>query len=134
MQKKFFILVNGEQQGPFSVDQLKGYLAMGQYQITDLAWHEGAPDWKPLGDYAEFPQRAHRTPNYDAMRGRQAAALQRAQGKRKSKAAGIVKAIVTVLLLAGAGVGGYYGYNYWKTHHGSGAAASGGAAASTASP
>src|ERR1051326_6536353 len=115
MQKKFFILVNGEQQGPFSVDQLKGYLAMGQFQYTDLAWHEGAPDWKPLGDYPEFPQRTHRTPNYGAMRTTQAAAAQRAnRGSGKGKK--IVNALPTLGVLAGAGVGGYYGYNYWKTH------------------
>src|SRR5262245_44262333 len=119
MQKQFFVLVNGEQQGPFTVDQLKGYLAKGHLQYSELAGQEGAPDSKPLGDFPEYPQRTHRTPNYGAMRTTQAAALARAKAG-KGKGGGIVKVIITVLLLAGAGVGGYFGYNYWKTHHGSG--------------
>ena len=56
--QKFFVLVNGEQQGPFSADQLKGYLAIGQFQPTDLAWHEGLPDWKPLTEFPEFRKNA----------------------------------------------------------------------------
>ena len=64
---QFYVLVNNEQQGPFSVDQIKGYLAMGHFQHSHLAWHEGLPEWKPLDQFPEFAAKAHRTPNYKSV-------------------------------------------------------------------
>jgi ferric-dicitrate binding protein FerR (iron transport regulator) len=106
---QFFVLVNDEQQGPFTVDQIKGYLAMGQFQHTDLAWHEGLPDWRPLGEFPEFAQKAHRTPNYKSIPVRQMT-QQRGKG-RKGK--GALVAVLAIVALAAAGGGGYY---YWRTY------------------
>lgn len=39
---------NGTQMGPFSADQVRSMLQSGMLAGTDLAWHEGRPDWIPL--------------------------------------------------------------------------------------
>lgn len=39
---------NGQQSGPHSLEEVRAQLASGALQPTDLAWHEGAADWKPL--------------------------------------------------------------------------------------
>jgi hypothetical protein len=106
---QLFVSVNGEQQGPFSVDQIKGYLAMGHFQNTDLAWHEGLTDWKPLQEFPEFAQKAHRTPNYKGMAVRPAEQKRRKGGKGKSA----LVAVLAVVVVAAAGGGGYY---YWKNY------------------
>lgn len=52
-----FIYKNDKQYGPYSIDQVKGWLLSGQMQPTDLACYEGATTWVPLstllgtGDY-----------------------------------------------------------------------------------
>lgn len=109
----FYILVNNEQHGPFSVEQVKGYLAMGQYQPTDLAWHEGLPEWKPLGEFPQFATRQHRTPNYKSMPVRPAAAR-----AKQSNVAKLIKPLIAVAVIGAAGGGGYYYYTrYWLPKH-----------------
>ena len=39
---------NGIQTGPFSENQLHGMLTGGFVSPSDLAWHDGLPDWQPL--------------------------------------------------------------------------------------
>jgi len=39
---------DGQQFGPFTLDQARDYVADGQLLATDLAWFEGAQDWMPL--------------------------------------------------------------------------------------
>src|SRR6185436_18829565 len=107
--QQIYIMVNGEQQGPFKVDQLKGYIAMGQFKDTDLAWHEGLPDWKALKDFPEFAPRQHRTPNYRGV-------PVRSFVQKKKKKSPIISIIGTIVVLGALGAGGYFGYNYWKEH------------------
>ncbi len=107
--QQIYILVNGEQQGPFTADQLKGYLAMGQYKDTDLAWHEGLPEWKALKDFPELAPRQHRTPNYRGMPVRNFV-------QKKKKKSPIISIIGTIVVLGALGTGGYFGYNYWQQH------------------
>jgi GYF domain 2 len=106
---QLIVSVNGEQQGPFSVDQIKGYLAMGHFQHSDLAWHEGATDWRPLGEFPEFAVKAHRTPNYKAVQVRQMTEERRKGGKSKNA----LFWVLAVVVVAAAGGGGYY---YWKNY------------------
>lgn len=47
-QKKIHIMRNGEQLGPYSIDDTNGYLRTGALQLSDLAWHEGLADWIQL--------------------------------------------------------------------------------------
>jgi hypothetical protein len=111
-QMQYYVLVNEEQQGPFSESQIKGYIAMGQFQPTDLAWHEGLPEWKPLQDFPPFAPKiqGHRTPNYQSVPVRNLAP------KKKKKGGMIMSAALCLIVFAAAGVGGYYGYNYWQAH------------------
>ena len=45
-----YITRNGEQHGPFPEATARQFLAEGQLLPADLAWHEGADGWKPLGE------------------------------------------------------------------------------------
>ncbi len=41
---------DGQQYGPFSLEQINAGLAAGQLVPTDMAWHEGLPEWIPLAE------------------------------------------------------------------------------------
>ncbi len=43
---------DGQQYGPYTLDQVNEYLAQGSLQATDPAWHEGMADWCPLNQIA----------------------------------------------------------------------------------
>ena len=45
---QIFIQHQGQQCGPFAVDQVRAGLANGIYQPSELAWYEGAAGWLPL--------------------------------------------------------------------------------------
>ena len=51
---QFHISRNGQQFGPYSLDDVRAQLASGTLLPTDLAWKEGAPDWQPLSSMTEF--------------------------------------------------------------------------------
>ena len=39
---------DGQQFGPYTLEDARAHLAGGALLATDLAWYEGAPDWVPL--------------------------------------------------------------------------------------
>jgi hypothetical protein len=39
---------DGEQFGPYTLEDANAFLAQGSLLATDQAWYEGAPDWMPL--------------------------------------------------------------------------------------
>ncbi len=39
---------DGQQLGPYSIDEARAAVASGHLSLSDLAWHEGLPDWVPL--------------------------------------------------------------------------------------
>jgi hypothetical protein len=45
---QILIARNGKPYGPYTLDQIQTYLASGEVQGSDLAWHEGLPSWIPL--------------------------------------------------------------------------------------
>ena len=45
---QIFIQHQGQQCGPFTLEQVRASLANGTYQLTELAWYEGAAGWLPL--------------------------------------------------------------------------------------
>lgn len=47
---QIYLARNNQQAGPYSLDQVNQMLANGQVVLSDLAWHEGMPEWKILGD------------------------------------------------------------------------------------
>jgi len=38
----FLIFKNGQQCGPYSIEQIRSYLASGQFELSDLAWYQNA--------------------------------------------------------------------------------------------
>jgi membrane protein YdbS with pleckstrin-like domain len=55
-----FIHRDGEQFGPYSEDDVLGYLRNGSLVASDFAWHEGAEGWTPLGSLPQFARFATR--------------------------------------------------------------------------
>ena len=47
-ERQIHITRQGTQYGPYPESSVKDMLAEGQLLSTDLAWYEGAEDWKPL--------------------------------------------------------------------------------------
>lgn len=50
---QIYLARNNQQAGPYSLEQVNQMLANGQVVLTDLAWHEGMPEWKILGDLTQ---------------------------------------------------------------------------------
>ena len=45
---QIYVGKNGQQLGPFTLDEVNSKLADGTFVGTDLAWFEGAAGWAPL--------------------------------------------------------------------------------------
>jgi len=45
---QLYITRNGQQFGPYSIEEVRNHLSSGEMMSTDLAWHHGAADWMPL--------------------------------------------------------------------------------------
>ena len=43
---------DGQQMGPYTLEQINEYLVQGALLATDSAWHEGLPQWVPLNEIA----------------------------------------------------------------------------------
>ncbi len=56
------VIIDGEQRGPLSRDQVLEYLHDGRLVGTDLVWRPGFTDWKPISELAEFWQPPTRGP------------------------------------------------------------------------
>lgn len=55
-QVKFYLAVNGQQQGPYDITGLKQLAQSGQLTKESLVWKEGMANWMPAGQVAEFSQ------------------------------------------------------------------------------
>lgn len=62
----YYVGKNGQQTGPFTLDQVKAKYATGEILPTDLVWKEGTADWKPASNFSEFSAPASITPTYQA--------------------------------------------------------------------
>lgn len=51
---KFFMAVNGQQQGPFELGALKQMILQNQLTKESLVWREGMAAWAPAGQVAEI--------------------------------------------------------------------------------
>lgn len=56
---KLYVHHDGQQLGPYSLEDVLSQLSAGTIQPTDLAWHEGALEWQPL---ASIPAIARNAP------------------------------------------------------------------------
>lgn len=48
-----YLFYNNQREGPYSLDQIVELNRNGQCRISDLAWHEGLTEWKPIQDIAD---------------------------------------------------------------------------------
>ena len=50
---QYYVAINGQQSGPFSVPQLQQLAQQGQINIQTLVWKQGMADWEPIANVAE---------------------------------------------------------------------------------
>ena len=87
---------DGEQFGPYTLEDANAYLAQGSLLPTDQAWYEGAPDWMPITDVP-------------GIHSGTAAAVVAAGGKTKTLLyAGIAAGVLTVFGVVGWGYPGVF--------------------------
>ncbi|MGB2681244.1 MAG: GYF domain-containing protein, partial [Candidatus Competibacter sp.] len=51
---RYFVAVNNQQTGPFSMDDLQQQARSGQLTRTTLVWTQGMASWTPAGDVTEL--------------------------------------------------------------------------------
>jgi hypothetical protein len=51
---QIFVTKDGQQNGPFSIDEIKVQLAAGSLTFADYGWYEGLAKWQTLGTLAPF--------------------------------------------------------------------------------
>ena len=56
---EIFVSRDGQEFGPYTLDDVNAYLASGQLNASDLAWFEGEADWKPLRELFGLPASAN---------------------------------------------------------------------------
>ena len=47
---QIYVVREGDQRGPYSLEQVQQHLADGRLLITDSAWHKGLDNWIPLSE------------------------------------------------------------------------------------
>ena len=50
----WFVLVQGQQVGPLSENDLRSWAQAGRLSAYDLVWRDGMPQWLPAGQTPEF--------------------------------------------------------------------------------
>lgn len=50
---QIYLARNNQQAGPYTLEQINQMLVSQQVLLTDLAWHEGLTEWKPLGELTQ---------------------------------------------------------------------------------
>ena len=50
----YFIAVNGQQSGPFGLDQLRAMIAQNQFNRDTLVWKQGLPAWVKAGEVGDL--------------------------------------------------------------------------------
>lgn len=51
---EWYVVVDGDQVGPISPEEIEAYFASGRVQADSFAWREGLGDWIALGELDEF--------------------------------------------------------------------------------
>lgn len=50
MSANYYVIQQDQQQGPFTADEIRFKIEQREFNASQLAWHEGLTDWKPLGE------------------------------------------------------------------------------------
>lgn len=53
-QVKFYFAINGQQAGPFDINQINTMISQNQITKESLAWKEGMPNWTAVSQIAEL--------------------------------------------------------------------------------
>ena len=53
---QYFVAVNGQQSGPFTIPQLQQFAQMGEFTAQTLVWKQGMAGWEAAGNVAELAQ------------------------------------------------------------------------------
>jgi membrane protease subunit (stomatin/prohibitin family) len=61
-RKEFYVAVNGEQTGPFGINEINLKVANGELTEETLVWKEGMSNWLPAGEVSELKTLFSRTP------------------------------------------------------------------------
>ncbi|MDE6832356.1 MAG: DUF4339 domain-containing protein [Muribaculaceae bacterium] len=51
---QYMVAVNGQQLGPYTLDQLRAMAQQGQLTAATFVWAQGMPAWTPAGQVAEL--------------------------------------------------------------------------------
>lgn len=70
MNTQWFAAVNGQQQGPFSTEQLRRSLQDGTFSSTTFVWRQGFAEWQPVSQCPELTAEAPMVPPSLTMRSR----------------------------------------------------------------
>ena len=60
------LTINGEQRGPYTIDEVRNMLQQGEIRSSDYAWKDGLSDWIPLADLLGQKQPPPRTTSRNA--------------------------------------------------------------------
>ena len=97
------ILRDGQQFGPYSLEEVNTFLADGSLLPSDQAWYEGAPEWIPLTEVPGVALLAQSVSTPVAT----GVVASGGSGKRKKLLIGITAG---VMVLAG---GAFVGMHFW---------------------
>lgn len=50
-EDQYLLAINGQQQGPYTKDQIAAMIRMGQITVETLLWRSGMMDWTPIKNY-----------------------------------------------------------------------------------
>lgn len=53
-EKKWFVYIGDQHQGPFSLSEIQGKMGQGEVKTDSFVWADGMPDWKAMTDVPEF--------------------------------------------------------------------------------
>ena len=103
----FYLSKNGQQLGPYSVEQIQIFLKQGLVAATDQVWAEGWPEWMPIGRVPGFAaSNPADQPTYVPPRANQTPPQGYAEGKNPVLACGLSLLIV--------GTGQFYNGDWTK--------------------
>ncbi len=51
---QYYVAINGQQSGPFTIPQLQQYVAQGQFTASTLVWKQGMPGWAAANTVEEL--------------------------------------------------------------------------------
>ena len=99
------VMRDGQQFGPYTLEDLNSYLAQGTLLPTDQAWWEGAPAWVPMGQVpgVQLPGMpvAASGVTIDPLAAAEVAPLEVSGALKKKKIVIIAGSVLGVMVLAG---------------------------------